>query len=95
MDFMYIKYKNKKRHSIIKNGDNILNTDSTIIPLKQKELKNPSSISNPFSNIKNNTTVIPVIELKKYNSSHDNDKNDEITNFFLNAIHRNYLRNKK
>lgn len=34
MDFMYIKYKNKKRYFIIKNGDNILNIDLIIILFK-------------------------------------------------------------
>ncbi|MDR3597306.1 hypothetical protein [Clostridium sp.] len=84
MEIMYVKYVNGQRHSIIKEGENIIMNNSKIIPFdsinKVKENRNT-----PYSN-----------NIQQKNDSKSSDKiNEEITNFFFNAIHKNYLSNRK
>jgi len=84
MEVMYIKYVNGKRHSIIKEGENIIMNDSKVIPFKpvKKAEKNEHI---PHTNNKRNLIT----------SSSDDKINEEITAFFFDAIHRNYLLGRK
>jgi len=83
MEVMYIKYVNGIRHSIINEGGNIIMSDSKIIPfnsINKVKINESISYSNKKSAIDCNTT----------------DKIDEeITNFFFDAIHKNYLSSKE
>lgn len=81
MNVMYIKYKNSKMQSIISKGDAIIINNSKVIPFKKIEK----------AAVYNNTTTFTTT------SSNDLEDilNEEITNYFLNAIHRNYLLNRK
>ena len=84
MEVMYIKYMHGIRHSIIKEGENIIISESKIIPFQpiKKEERNKHNIR--FNNTKNimDTTFT--------------DKTDEeITTFFFDAIHKNYLSTRK
>ena len=84
MEVMYIKYMHGIRHSIIKEGENIIINESKIIPFQpiKKEEINKHNIR--FSNRKN------IIDITF------NDKtNEEITTFFFDAIHKNYLSTRK
>ena len=75
MEVMYLKYTHGIRHSIIKEGENIIITNSKIIPFK------------PAKTVVNKSTL-PL------NSKEDN-VNEKITNFFFDAIHKNYLSSRK
>ncbi|WP_315078799.1 hypothetical protein [uncultured Clostridium sp.] len=79
MDLMYIKYKNTMKSTTIKEGNNLIKSESKIIPLKSNnKIKESKNYSNKISN------------------KISDDKIDEkITNFFFNAVHKNYLNNKK
>jgi hypothetical protein len=84
MKVMYLKYIHGIRHSIIKEGGNIIMNDSKIIPFKPDE-KIQINKSTTFFNSKENSIT-----------STFNDKvNEEITNFFFDAIHKNYLSSRK
>ncbi|EES48695.1 hypothetical protein NE172_05675 [Clostridium botulinum] len=79
MELMYIKYKNNTKSTVIKDGDKLIKSESNIIPLRSKE---------------------KIKESKNYCNSISNeiseDKiNEQITDFFFNAVHKNYLANKK
>ncbi|WP_236898196.1 hypothetical protein [Clostridium beijerinckii] len=83
MELMYVKYINGERHSIIKNGDDIIMSNSKIIKFDSAK-KQKTNEHTPYLKKKNN---------KVHNNS--NDKiNEEITDFFFNAIHKNYLSNR-
>ena len=83
MEVMYLKYIHGTRHSIIKEGGNILMTDSKIIPFKHEE-KVVNKLALPFNSKESNTT-----------STYNDKVNEEITNFFFDAIHKNYLSSRK
>ncbi|MDR5588692.1 hypothetical protein [Clostridium aquiflavi] len=80
MELMYIKYKNNIKSTTIKDGNKLIRSEAKVIPLRNKEnFKKPKTY---YSNISNKVN--------------DDDKtNEKITNFFFNAIHKNYLANKK
>ena len=83
MEVMYLKYTHGIRHSIIKEGENIIITDSKIIPFKPaKKVVNKSTLS--FNSKENNIT-----------STCTDKVNEAITNFFFDAIHKNYLSSRK
>jgi len=83
LELMYVKYINGERHSIIKDGDDIIMSNSKIIKFDSAK-KQKVNEHTPCSKKKNN---------EAYNNS--NDKiNKEITDFFFNAIHKNYLSNR-
>lgn len=89
MEIMYVKYVNGKRQSIIKDGENIIMNNSKIIPFSSiKNIKKNEYV--PCSNIKS-------LSNQKYTNNFDNDykTNEKITNFFFEAIHKNYLLNRK
>lgn len=85
MKIMYVKYMNGERHSIIKEGEEIISSSSKIIQFDSitKSKINKSAYTNSLKEKKSENY---------YNS--DNKINEEITNFFFNAIHKNYLSNK-
>lgn len=85
MEFMYVKYVNGKRFSIIKDGENIIMNDSKIIPF--------DSIKNQKEN---KDECVPHYNKKYKNNLNSTDKIDEeITNYFFNAIHKNYLTHRE
>lgn len=84
MEFMYIKYNNGIRHSIIKECEHTLISDSKIVPIPSK--KEVQINNDAFPTNSNESNIIPIC----------NNKTDaKITNFFFNAIHQNYLNNRK
>lgn len=78
MKIMYIKYTNGIRHSIIKESDHSIISDSKIIPFNQEKKINKDATSSN-SNESSTTSIC------------NNKVNEEITNFFFDAIHKNYL----
>lgn len=74
MDLMYIKYRKNLKSTIVKNGDNVVKTDSKVLPFK-------NNIESKKENV-----LIDAVEDKK---------NNDITNFFFNAVHKNYLATRK
>ena len=84
MEVMYIKYMHGIRHSIIKEGGNIMIDESKIIPFKPI---NKTEINKPNHHFNNRKNIIDTTS---------NDKtNEEITMFFFDAIHKNYLSTRK
>jgi hypothetical protein len=81
MEVMYLKYKNGIRQSIIKEGGIILMNDSKIIPFKIKK-ETPTNKSTQSLNTKDDMII----------SKWDDKVNEEITNFFFDAIHKNYIK---
>jgi len=84
MGVMYIKYINGIRNSIIKEGENILMTHSNIIPFKAAKKSSVNKSTTSFNSKESSIT-----------STYNDKVNEEITNFFFNAIHRNYLSSRK
>ncbi|MVX64414.1 hypothetical protein GKZ28_12005 [Clostridium chromiireducens] len=84
MEVMYVKYIKGKRHSIIKEGKDIVIDNLEIIPFNSMEKE--KSIEYATNS-----------KIKEFDSNYslDNKINDEITNFFFNAIHKNYLSARK
>lgn len=83
MEVMYLKYVHGTRHSIIKEGENIIMNDSKLIPFKHEE-KVVTKSTLPF-----NSKVISTMSIC------NDDINEEITNFFFDVIHKNYLLSRK
>lgn len=84
MEIMYIKYTNGRRHSIIKEGENSIMSDSKIIPLNQEKKVKINKATTSFNSNESSITSI-----------HNNKINEEITTFFFDAIHKNYLSIRK
>ena len=84
MEVMYIKYIKGQRHSIIKEGKDIMIDNSIIIPFNsvQKEKAIEHTTNSKIKEFNNNCSFGDKI-------------NDEITNFFFDAIHKNYLSDRK
>lgn len=82
MEFMYVKYEKGNRNSIIKDGEVTIIDTKKIIPL---------------ANIKNSKCVNAIHTNNKViiHSNLDYKINEEITNFFFTAIHKNYINNRK
>lgn len=84
MKVMYIKYENGNKYSTIKEGENIIMSTEKIIPFSSKHMSTESTVTyNPTS-----SKIIPL-------SNSDSKINEKITNFFFDAIHKNYIRNQK
>lgn len=84
MEIMYVKYTNGIRHSIIKEGDHSIMNDSRIIPFNQEKKVKINKAATSFNSNENSITSIC-----------NNKVNEEITNFFFDAIHKNYLSTRK
>lgn len=84
MGVMYIKYIHGIRYSIIKEGENILMTNSNIIPFKTAKKLSVNKSTTSFNSKKSIIT-----------STYNDKINEEITNFFFDAIHKNYLSSRK
>ncbi|MBW6410600.1 hypothetical protein [Clostridium weizhouense] len=84
MEFMYIKYKNGIRESIIKKGENILMKDKKIISFENRKRKTSFQ-----------STTRSEIHPYTKNVCMQNKLDQEITDFFFNAVHKNYLSNRK
>lgn len=78
MDMMYIKYKGCRRKTIIKDKSNIL--------------KNDTLLSNNNSKIV--TTPSEILDFTEYKDKKEQLLNDEISNYFFEQVHKNYLRNR-
>ena len=84
MEIMYIKYTNGIRHSIIKKDDNFIISDSKIIPFNpDRKVKTNKATTSSNSNESSITSIC------------NNKVNEDITNFFFDAIHKNYLSIRK
>ena len=85
MEMMYVKYINGERYSIIKEGKNTMINNSKIVQFDSmvKSKTNKNEYNNCLKNKRTET----------YHKS-DDRINEEITNFFFDAIHKNYLSNK-
>ncbi|WP_271812646.1 hypothetical protein [Clostridium beijerinckii] len=83
MELMYVKYINGERHSIIKNGDDIIMSNSKIIKFDSAK-KQKTNEHTPCLKKKNN----------QVHNNYNDKINEEITDFFFNAIHKNYLSNR-
>lgn len=46
------------------------------------------------NNVKNTTNSCKIIDLKQYIDKKNDDMDDEITKFFFDSVHKNYLHNK-
>jgi hypothetical protein len=84
MEVMYLKYAQGIRRSIIKEGENISINDSNIIPFEPAKKVEINKSLPPFNSEESNAT-----------STYNNKVNEEITIFFFNAIHKNYLLGRK
>ncbi|AWK51483.1 hypothetical protein DIC82_10770 [Clostridium beijerinckii] len=84
MDVMYLKYIHGRRYSIINEGGNIIINDSKIIPFKPAE---KIEVNKPIHPYKSEENIIT--------STHNDEINEKITNFFFDSIHKNYLYNRK
>lgn len=78
MDIIYVKYKGLKRQTIIKNKSNIIKDDTLLS-------ENNSKIV---------TTSSKIINIQEYKDNKDQILNDEISNYFFEQIHKNYLKNR-
>lgn len=78
MDIMYIKYKGCRRQTIIKDKSSIL--------------KNDTLLSN--NNSKTVTTPSKILDLNKYRNDKDQILNNQISNYFFEQVHKNYLKNR-
>lgn len=88
MKVMYIKYEKGKKHTTIKEGENIIMNTENIINLPIKQISTESSLTY-------NSTSINVIPLSNSTSDISHDIDEKITNFFFDAIHKNYIRKQK
>ena len=84
MEVMYMKYMHGIRHSIIKEGENIIINESKIIPFNSIKKTEIYEHTPHFNNRKN------IID-----TTFTDKTNEEITMFFFNAIHKNYLSTRK
>ena len=84
MKVMYIQYKKGTQDSIIKDGENIIMSSKRISPLTNREKNNEPIYTHASAANK----IIPLSDL-------DYKIDEEITNFFFDAIHKNYLRKQK
>ena len=80
IELMYIKYNNGIRHSIIKECDDFFISNSKIIPFASKKEVQIDKSTFPVKS--NESNIISIC---------NNKIDEEITNFFFNAIHQNYL----
>jgi len=84
MEVMYIKYMHGIKHSIIKEGGNIMINESKIIPFEPIKKEERKKYNIHFNNRKN------IID-----TTFNDTTNDEITTFFFDSIHKNYLSTRK
>lgn len=83
MKYIYIKYNSDKRETFIKDKDEI-NYESKVFSNKKSSIQ-PQ---------KNNKSLCKVISIKPFLDEKKDTINDEITKFFFDSIHKNYLRNR-
>lgn len=80
MEIIYAKYTHGNIYSVTKEGEKIMINNSKIIPFESIKKEKKSECASYFTGNKNNINHI---------TKHTID--EEITNFFFNAIHKNYL----
>lgn len=83
MKYIYVKYSSNKRESIVKDNEGII--------CKSTEMSDVKLPSNTFKNVENSCRVI---ELSSKINRRIDTENDEITKFFFDSIHKNYMRNR-
>lgn len=79
MDIIYIKYKGSKRQTIIKNKSTILKNDTLLSNNNSKIVTMPSKILN----------------IDEYKDNKEQLLNDQISNYFFEQVHKNYLKNRQ
>ena len=83
MKYIYVKYNSDKRESFIKDNGEI-NYESKLLSNKKSSIQS----------LKNDKSLCKIISLKPYLDKKKDTINDEITKFFFDSIHKNYLRNR-
>lgn len=78
MDIMYVKYRGSKRQTIIKNKSTILKNNTLLSNNNSKIVTKPSKILN----------------IHEYRNIKEKTLDDEISNYFFEQIHKNYLKNR-
>lgn len=88
MKYIYVKYKLNTRESIIKDNNGINHECSKI--------SHKSSLEESYNNDNScrNTASSKIISIKPYAENKENTINEEITQFFFDSIHKNYLKNR-
>lgn len=81
---MYLKYSNGIRHSVIKDCGHTIINDSKITSFEPAKKVEINKSLPPFNSEESDDT-----------STYNNKVNEEITIFFFNAIHKNYLSGRK
>lgn len=100
MKYMYVNYKSHTRESFIAD-DNIIEHDYTNIN-QENTSATYSDITKDFadkSDIKalnsyNSHNQDLIISIEPYLKAKEKTINEEITQFFLDSIHKNYLKNR-
>lgn len=88
MKYIYIKYKLNRRESIIK--------DNIGINHEYSKISHNSSLKESYNNDNSckNTASSKIIKIKPYIENKEITINEEITQFFFDSIHKNYLKNR-
>ncbi|WP_294377381.1 hypothetical protein [uncultured Clostridium sp.] len=89
MKYMYIKYKNNIKTSLIKEDNKIICNFDTI-----KSFKKASDLNSHINNSHIKKAACKVLDMNKYVNNKNNIIDEEITQFFFNSIHKNYLKNR-
>ncbi|WP_294156532.1 hypothetical protein [uncultured Clostridium sp.] len=99
MKYMYIKYKSNMRESFTVDKHVIRHNYTDIAPENESET---SSITKAFadqsdmesSNNYDSEKQAMIINIKPYIKAKEKNINEEITKFFFDSIHKNYLKNR-
>lgn len=92
MKYIYVNYNSNMRKSIIKDNDKI--------KIDCCELTKTQHIANSFDSSKSNdnscniNNSCKVIRIKPYIDNKKNTVDEEITQFFFDSIHKNYIKNR-
>ena len=102
MKYIYIKYEADYMNTVIKDNTGI-RYSCTEISHKTKSEKKYSDNSKLFQNTSydkldkeaRNIDSSKVIDIKSHLQNEENTINEEITQFFFDSVHKNYLKNRK
>ncbi|NME82578.1 hypothetical protein [Clostridium sp. SM-530-WT-3G] len=79
MDIIYVKYNGLKRQTVIKNKSNIIKDNTLLSNNNSKIVATPSKI----------------VDIQDYKDNECQTLDDEISNYFFEQIHKNYLKYRK
>lgn len=92
MKYIYVNYKSNMRQSIIKDNDEIQYDYSELPNIKHIESSYKNSKS--YDNSCDGHTSCKVISINSYIDNKKNATDEEITQFFFDSIHKNYIKNR-